>query len=129
MRIDRETTKEIRGKIADFIGSLESEYGIKLDRQSARYSEADIKFTFSVSLKEDKRDNGVLTSAEERYDLEAPINGLPPRGTEFTSGSGDTYTIKEWLPRGRKYKVLAIRNSDGGRFKFSIQNIRLYTLK
>jgi hypothetical protein len=124
MKIDRKIAGEIQGKVRDFINSLESQYGITVSKNSATYTDGSLNLRINCVVTEDKRDEGVLTINEQKYDLEAQIHGLPPRGTVFTSPYGDSYIIKEWIPRGRKYQVSGVRVSDGKKFKFPMSTIK-----
>ena len=123
MNIDRQTAKEISDKVKSFINSLEDEYGIVAEKASSRYSDTSVKLTINCVVSPDKRDDGLLTREEERYDIEAKLQNLPARGTIFTTGYGEKFEIKEWLIRGRKYQVLGVKVSDGKRYKFSVQQI------
>lgn len=122
--IDRQTAKEISDKIAAFVDSLESEYGIKSGKRSTRYSDASVKVTIDCVLTEDNRAEGVLTPAEQAYDLNAQLEGLPARGTIFESGYGEKFRIKEWMTRGRKYKVTAVNVDNGKGYKFTVGAIK-----
>ena len=48
--IDRQTAKEIQRKVRDFVDSLEAEYGIKTTKNSATFTEADIKLTITATI-------------------------------------------------------------------------------
>lgn len=125
MKIDRDTAKEISDRISDFVRTLESDYGIKLDKATARYSDVGVDITIKTKLTKDNRDEGLLTPEEKEYDFQARLNNLPPRGHVFKSPvDGSSYVITEWIPRGKKYKVLAINQENGKRYKFPVASIR-----
>lgn len=123
--ITRATAKEISDKIAAFVDSLESEYGVKAGRRSSRYGDASVKVTIDCVLTEDNRAEGVVTPAEAAYDLNAQLEGLPARGSIIEDGYGEKFRIQEWMPRGRKYKVIVVKISDGKKYKFTTASVKL----
>jgi len=97
MKIDRSVAKEISDKIKDFVATLETQYA--------------------------KRDAGVLTPAEAQYDRMRNACNLPPRGTAIVDAYGEKWVPVEWIIKGRKYNVLAIKVSDGKRYKFTDRSL------
>ena len=125
--IDRQTAKEISQKIADYVKSLESEYGVVLNKRSCRYDEASINITLKCSLNQETLEkSGVLTSAQKAYDYEASVNKrLPARGSIVIDGYGDEFEILEWIPKGRKYKVALKNVETGKKYKFTKESVML----
>ena len=123
-RIDRQTAKEISQKINDFVNSLEAEYGVKAGRRSATFSDTNVKVSIDCVLTPENREEGLLTPAEEMYDANAVVHGLPARGSVFKDAYGDAWKVIEWIPRGRKYKIIMMKVSDGKKYKYSVNQLK-----
>jgi len=123
MKIDRNTAKEISEEVSDFINSLKDKYGIVVDRPTARFDESSINLSFKCVIHPDHRDSGSLTPEERRYDEESRLLNLPPRGSIFKDEYGEEFQIKQWIPRGRKYKILCEMLSNNKRYKFTPDSI------
>lgn len=123
MKIDKKVAGEILDKIREFTKSLESEYGMKISKSSGTFSDAELKVSVSLKVSEENRDDGVLTIAESKYDLESLIEGLPPRGTVLINELGDKLVPTEWIMKGRKYNILLTRVSDGKLFKSNVSSV------
>ena len=123
MIIDRKVAQEISDEIKKFSTSLESKYGVVLDKTSASFSDASVRVTINLKLKETKRDAGVQTPAEFQYDSLRDVYKLPARGTVIVDAYGEKWVPVEWIPKGRKFNILAVKQSDGKRYKFTIASI------
>ena len=119
MRIDRQVAKEITDKIKDFINTLEAQYGVVVEKSSGSFSDAQLKLILTMKVNETKRDEGVLTPAEAHYETMRNACNLPPRGTVLIDAYGERWMPTEWIIKGRKYNVLAVKVSDGKRYKFT----------
>jgi len=123
MKIDKQVAKEISDKIKDFVSTLETQYGVEVAKTSGSFTDAEFKLSITMRVKEDKRDAGVLTPAEAQYDRMRNTSNLPARGTIVTDAYGEKWIPVEWILKGRKYNVLAVKVSDGKRYKFQWQSI------
>jgi hypothetical protein len=127
MKIDSKIAAEISNKVKDFVNTLESQYGVKVAKTSGTFSDAEFKLSITMKVVEDKRDKGLLTPAESQYDVMSRSLNLPPRGTMVVDPYGEKWVPVEWIVKGRKYNVLAIKVSDGKRYKFTDRSISLMT--
>jgi hypothetical protein len=123
MKIDKQVAKEISDKIKDFANSLETQYGVEVAKTSGSFSDAEMKLSVTMRIKDTKRDVGVLTPAEAIYDRMRQTHDLPPRGTVVSDAYGEKWMPVEWIVKGRKYNILAIKLSDGKRYKFTDRSI------
>ena len=123
MRIDKQVAKEISDKIKEFVSTLEAQYGVEVAKTSGSFSDAELKLSITMKVKETKRDEGVLTPAEAQYDRMRNTCNLPPRGTVLIDAYGEKWVPVEWIIKGRKYNVLAVKVSDGKRYKFADRSI------
>jgi len=119
MKIDKQVAKEISDKIKDFVNSLEAQYGVEVAKTSGSFSDAELKLSITMKVKETKRDAGVLTPAEAQYDRMAQTCNLPPRGSLVIDAYGEKWIPVEWIIKGRKYNILAVKLSDGKKYKFT----------
>jgi len=119
-KITRQTAKEISDKISAFVNSLEAEYGIKAGKRSSRYSDASVKVTIDCVLTDENRAEGVLTVEEQAYDLERHLDDrLPERKSVIENGYGEKFVVIQWMPRGRKFKVVVEKLGTDKRYKFT----------
>lgn len=124
MKIERDTVREIQAKVRNYINSLEKEYGIEITKNRASYTDADLKLSITVRLKEAQRDIGITTREEQRYDLEASLNSrLPARGSFVKIGS-EEFQIKEWILRGRKYQISGTNVINSKSYKLSVSQVQ-----
>lgn len=123
MRIDKQTAKEIGDKIKDFVNSLETQYGVAVAKTSGSFTDAEMKLTITMKVNETKRDEGVLTPAEAQYDRMRNACNLPLRGTILVDAYGEKWIPLEWIPKGRKYNILAVKVSDGKKYKFTDRSL------
>lgn len=72
-----------------------------------------------------KSPDTVLTEEEKLYDLYAPSEGLPVRGTPFVK-SGVQYRIYGWKPRARKNQVLVVASDTNQRFSCPVSTVLHY---
>jgi len=123
MKIDRSVAKEISDKIKDFVSTLETQYGVEVAKTSGSFTDAEFRLSITMRVKEDKRDMGVLTPAEAQYDRMVQTCNLPPRGTQVIDAYGEKWVPVEWIIKGRKYNVLAVKVSDGKKYKFTDRSL------
>lgn len=128
MKIERNTVKEIQAKVRDYINSLEKEYGIEVTKNSASYTDADLKLSISVRLKSDRRDESITTREEQRYDLEASLNPRLPKRGSFVSIGTEEFQIKEWILRGRKYQISGINVVNNKSYKLTVSQVQSGTV-
>jgi len=123
MKIDKQVAKEISDKIKDFVATLETQYGVEVAKTSGSFTDAEFKLSITMRVKETKRDAGVLTPAEAQYDRMRNACNLPPRGTQVIDAYGEKWIPVEWIIKGRKYNVLAVKVSDGKKYKFTDRSL------
>ena len=119
MKIDRSVAKEISEKIKVFVSTLETQYGVEISKTSGSFTDAEFRLNITMKIKEDKRDSGILTPAEAMYDRMAQTCNLPPRGSLVIDAYGEKWIPVEWIIKGRKYNILAVKLSDGKKYKFT----------
>ena len=120
---DRDNVGHIGSEMIEALNKVGAKYGVGFSKKSIRYGTADFRVTVNAVIM--NREEGVLTKAEQAYNMNREENSLPELGTEYFS-KGITMTIVGWNTRARKYPV-NLKGSDGRSYKNSAYGVRMAT--
>lgn len=111
MQFNKPALEKVRADIEQALASVAAKHGIQLTLGNIRFSMD--RFTAKI----EGQAQGALSREEENYDRHRERLGLPPRGTEVTSGK-KPYTITGMSPRGK-----VIVSSMGVEYTMTIPSI------
>lgn len=118
--MDREQCRLIQKEMADFATTLAAKYGMTIGGQSASYNSDGAKLKIEFKGKD---------SSKNEWEKYAEMIGLKPEhlGMTFQS-NGHTFKICGIMPSRPKFPVIAERQPDGMKFKFTVESL-LHRLK
>lgn len=123
-QMDRAVVKRLADDLEVVAKAIASERGLSVRYAGGNYgsSHATLKFEFSVI----GGDGVVQDRMAEDWKRMAPMFGLKAEdlAKEFRTGQA-TYRIVGLKPGASKYPIVAERTSDGKRFKFPVETIRM----
>lgn len=117
--IDETKIRKVQEKIKKALAQIEKEENVKIDFSSISYNKAFYNSKMTVKTL-DKSDvvTDVYKSLCHRLGFTQNIIGM-----QFLN-RGTTYQIVDIKPKNRTYPVIAISQSDGKSYKFSVEHIK-----
>lgn len=125
------TIKEFNKSNLDKIGkdvekaleSVATKYGISIKKGSGSYS--DNNFTLKIEMATLSESGEVQSKEMSNFKSYAKVLGMSEKdlGKEFKV-NGKTFVLSGYLPRSRKYPLLATNKQDGKQYKFPLEDVK-----
>jgi hypothetical protein len=121
--LDTDTVKIIQANVLLALEEIEQNYGISFSSKGARFSPSSCVFKIEASIVDD---SGVAKNIErEDFSIYASMYGLNPQDLDKVFAiNGDPYQIAGISPRKPKYPVIAVKLSNGKKYKFSAMTVK-----
>lgn len=121
-KFDRDNLDPVLDDVMKELRKVGEKYGLDFGRKGCRYTAGDFRMTITAKVVNRDMEAGVLTKAEQDYNRNRVIEGLPELGFTYYS-NGIELTVVGWNSRARKYPV-SLKGSDGKGYKASVFTVR-----